>query len=243
VPFDPAGVGRAFPWTVCLSNLAAADVCGISADGTKGCSVVVGLDTVTRNFAPVAGRPAVRQTEAAFWAHEFTPGLPAPSRVEDLVIHELHIDALGFGRATPGALADAMALLPQLADLGVKAIELPPMSEFSGIGWGHDSHLFVIESTAGIRDQYRHFVREFHRRGIAVMQDVVYNHFDPSADRAQWAHDSDAPSTTSGTGTRAIRMASRWAMPTNSVPSCCVRGAHAEGGQAQRVAGRRGPHG
>jgi 1,4-alpha-glucan branching enzyme len=68
------------------------------------------------------------------------------------------------------------------------------MSEFSGIGWGYgDSHLFVIESTAGSRDQYKHFVRECHRRGIAVIQDVVYNHFDASADRAEWAYDADAP--------------------------------------------------
>jgi 1,4-alpha-glucan branching enzyme len=73
-------------------------------------------------------------------------------------------------------------------------VELLPMSEFSGIGWGYgDSHHFVIESTAGGRDHYKHFVRECHRRGIAVIQDVVYNHFDPDAERSEWAYDSDAP--------------------------------------------------
>jgi 1,4-alpha-glucan branching enzyme len=162
-------------------------------DGTKGCSVVAGTDTVARDFAPPAGGGA-RQTETAFWAEEFTPGLPVPSRVEDLVIYELHVGALGFGRPQPGTLADAMALLPHLAELGVNAVELLPMSEFSGIGWGYgDSHLFVVESTAGTRDQYKHFVRACHRGGIAVIQDVVYNHFDPNAERAQWAYDSDAP--------------------------------------------------
>lgn len=163
-------------------------------DGTKSCSVVAGLDMVARDFAPSPDLPTVRLTEAAFWAGEYTPGLPVPSRVEDLVIYELHVGALGYGRSTPGTLADALALLPHLSDLGVNAVELLPMSEFSGIGWGYgDSHLFVIESTAGTRDQYKHFVRECHRRGIAVIQDVVYNHFDPSAARAQWAYDSDAP--------------------------------------------------
>ncbi len=163
-------------------------------DGTKSCSVVTGLDTVARDFAPPPGQAAVRLTDASFWAGEFTPGLPVPSRVEDLVIYELHIGALGCGRSTPGNLADAIALLPHLSDLGVNAVELLPMSEFSGIGWGYgDSHLFVIESTAGSRDQYKHFVRECHRRGIAVIQDVVYNHFDPSAARAEWAYDSDTP--------------------------------------------------
>ena len=41
--------------------------------------------------------------------------------------------------------------------------------------------IFVIESSAGGRDKFKHFVRECHRRGIAVIQDVVYNHFDGEA--------------------------------------------------------------
>jgi 1,4-alpha-glucan branching enzyme len=163
-------------------------------DGTKSCSLIVSVDTVARDMSPPHGQPPVRIPEDDFWAHEFTPGLPVPSCVEDLVIYELHIGALAFGQDRPGNLEDAIALLPHLSDLGVNAVELLPMSEFSGIGWGYgDSHLFVIESTAGGRDQYKHFVRECHRRGIAVIQDVVYNHFDPDAERAQWAYDSDAP--------------------------------------------------
>jgi 1,4-alpha-glucan branching enzyme len=165
-------------------------------DGTKSCSVVVSVDTVARDLDPAAhaGGAPVRIPLKGFWADEFTPGLPVPSRVEDLVIYELHIGALGFGRDRPGNLEDAVALLPHLVDLGVNAVELLPMSEFSGIGWGYgDSHPFVIESTAGGRDEYLHFVRECHRQGIAVLQDVVYNHFDGNADRAEWAYDSDAP--------------------------------------------------
>ena len=69
------------------------------------------------------------------------------------------------------------------------------MAEFSGnVGWGYgDSHHFCIESSAGGRDKYRHFVRECHRRGIAVIQDVVYNHYDNAAERAEWQYDSTAP--------------------------------------------------
>ena len=163
-------------------------------DGTKSCSLIVSLDTVARDFAPPPGQPALQIPEADFWADEFTPGLPVPSCIEDMIIYELHIGALGFGKSQPGTLEDAMALLQHLSDLGVNAVELLPMSEFSGIGWGYgDSHHFVIESLAGSRDQYKHFVRECHRRGIAVIQDVVYNHFDPDAERAEWAYDSDAP--------------------------------------------------
>src|SRR6185369_8755272 len=109
--------------------------------------------------------------------------------------YELHVNALGFGRSSAGNLQDAMDLLPYLNDLGVNAVELLPMSESSGaFDWGYgDSHYFVIESSAGGRDEYKHFVRECHRRGIAVIQDVCYNHFDFNAARAQWQYDSTAP--------------------------------------------------
>ncbi|MGB8165885.1 MAG: alpha-amylase family glycosyl hydrolase [Chthoniobacteraceae bacterium] len=160
-------------------------------DGTKSCSVVVSLDTVARDL----DSGLVRVSEAEFWATEFTLGLAVPSRIEDLVIYELHVGSLGFGLNRPGNLRDAIALLDYLHELGVNAVELMPMSEFSGtLGWGYgDSHHFVIESSAGGRDDYKHFVRECHRRGIAVLQDVCYNHYDQDADRAQWQYDSEKP--------------------------------------------------
>ena len=84
-------------------------------------------------------------------------------------------------------MSDAIVFLDHLVDLGVNAVELLPMAEFSGtVSWGYgDTHHFCIESSAGGRDKYRHFVRECHRRGIAVIQDVVYNHYDFEAERAQ----------------------------------------------------------
>ena len=70
-----------------------------------------------------------------------------------------------------------------------------PLSEFAGqYGWGYgDTHHLSIESSAGGLDHYKHFVRECHRRGIAVIQDVCYNHFDADAERAQWQYDSELP--------------------------------------------------
>lgn len=163
-------------------------------DGTKGCSVVLSLDTVARDFAPLPGQPVDQVSEADFWANEFKAGVPIPTRVQDLVIYELHIGALGIGSLNPGNLDHAMALLPYLSDLGINAIELLPMSEFSGIGWGYgDSHHFVIGATSGGRDKFKHFVRACHQRGIAVIQDVVYNHWDGAAVRDQWQFDSELP--------------------------------------------------
>ena len=165
-------------------------------DGTVSCSVVIDPDVVRPGFAstPTNVQPDLIPAEE-FWATEFTAGVPVPTSVHDLVIYELHVGSLGFGKSRPGDLSDAMDFLDHLRDLGVNAVELLPMAEFSGtIGWGYgDTHHSCIESSAGGRDKYRHFVRECHRRGIAVIQDVVYNHYDPEAERAQWQYDSTAP--------------------------------------------------
>lgn len=165
-------------------------------DGTVSCSVVIDPDVVRRDFPSTPpGTPPDLIPAEEFWATEVTAGLPVPTRLADLVIYELHVGSLGFGKATPGDLGDAMAFLDHLVDLGVNAVELLPMAEFSGgVSWGYgDTHHFCIESTAGGRDKYRHFVRECHRRGLAVLQDVVYNHYDPKAERAQSEYDSTAP--------------------------------------------------
>lgn len=165
-------------------------------DGTVSCSVVIDPDLVRRAFesTPAGEAPDLIPAEE-FWATEFTSSLPVPTRVEDLIIYELHVGSLGFGAPGPGNLGDAITFLDHLVDLGVNAVELLPMAEFSGnLSWGYgDSHHFCIESSAGGRDKYRHFVRECHRRGLAAIQDVVYNHYDPNAERAQWQYDSTAP--------------------------------------------------
>lgn len=176
-------------------------------DGTVSCSAVVDPERVTRYFLeepPYLTRPPgiarvwpEREfaTQEEFWRDEFAGRRP-PSRVEDLVIYELHTGALGFGSARPGTLQDAIALLDHLVDLGVNAVELLPMSEFGGRGenWGYStSHFNAIEYSGGGRDQYKFFVKEAHRRGLAVIMDVVYNHYAHDAGRAQWFYDAAWP--------------------------------------------------
>jgi len=163
-------------------------------DGTLSCSAVIDQDVVREEFEPTASPPALVSDED-FWRTEFTPGRPVPTRIEDLVIYELHVGALGFPGTGAGTLADALGLLDYLSDLGVTAVELLPLAEFSGaFSWGYgDTHHFAIESSVGGRDKFKHFVRECHRRGMAVIQDVVYNHFDQNAGRAEWEYDSTLP--------------------------------------------------
>jgi 1,4-alpha-glucan branching enzyme len=165
-------------------------------DGTVSCSIVIDPDVVRRSFASAPrGQPPDLIPAEEFWAGEFTTALPVPNRLEDLIIYELHVGSLGVGKVGLGDLTDAVQFLDHLVLLGANAVELLPMAEFSGsVAWGYgDTHHLCIESSAGGRDKYRHFVRECHRRGIAVIQDVVYNHYDAKAERAQWQYDSTAP--------------------------------------------------
>jgi 1,4-alpha-glucan branching enzyme len=164
-------------------------------DGSVSCSVVIDPDTVTRELEEELSPQQVFISDEEFWQNEFDPNRPVPRRVEDLVIYELHVGALGSGQNRPGNFEDAIDLLPYLIELGVNAIELLPLSEFRDeVNWGYEtSHYFALEYSAGGRDQLKHFVRACHRQGIAVILDVVYNHYSPDAGRAEWAYDSDVP--------------------------------------------------
>ncbi|MDJ0632316.1 MAG: alpha-amylase family glycosyl hydrolase [Xenococcaceae cyanobacterium MO_188.B29] len=164
-------------------------------DGTKSCSVVVDLDLVAQDFYNQIWPRDQFISDEEFWSYEFNSNKPLPTKVEDLVIYELHLGALGYGKDRPGNFEDAMQLMDYFEDLGVNAIELLPMAEFRDeTNWGYEtSHYFTMEYSAGGRDQLKHFVRECHRRGIAVILDVVYNHYSPDGERAEWGYDSDAP--------------------------------------------------
>ncbi|MEE6177730.1 alpha-amylase family glycosyl hydrolase [Mycobacterium sp. 050134] len=170
-------------------------------DGSVSCSVVVDPQWVTAHYEDPYWPEIDWVTERDFWEHEFDPTRPVPTRLEDLVIYEMHVGGLGAGKAEPdgtpipGDLADAMGMLDYLVDLGVNAIELMPLAQFEGWAtWGYGtSHYFAIEFSGGGRDQFKYFVRECHRRGMAVILDVVYNHYNPDAERAEWAYDSDDP--------------------------------------------------
>jgi maltooligosyltrehalose trehalohydrolase len=94
------------------------------------------------------------------------------------VIYELHIGAF-----TPeGTYGAATGRLADLADLGVTVVEILPVSAFAGRwGWGYDgvAH-FAPHAAYGTPDELRRLVDEAHGLGLAMMLDVVYNHFGPA---------------------------------------------------------------
>jgi maltooligosyltrehalose trehalohydrolase len=93
------------------------------------------------------------------------------------VIYELHI-----GTFTPeGTFDSTIDRLDYLVELGVTHVELMPVAEFSGDrGWGYDGvELYAPHHVYGGPEGLKRLVDACHRRGLAVLLDVVYNHLGP----------------------------------------------------------------
>jgi 1,4-alpha-glucan branching enzyme len=109
----------------------------------------------------------------------------------ELVIYEMHIGTFHVKEpGHPGTFASAIEKLPYLQELGINAIELMPIVEFSGdFSWGYNpAHPFAVEGIYGGPDDLKKFVQTAHQHGIAVIIDVVYNHLGPG-DLALWQFD------------------------------------------------------
>ncbi len=94
------------------------------------------------------------------------------------VLYELHI-----GTFTPdGTFDSAIERLPHLVELGVDAVQLLPANAFNGVhNWGYDGVLwYAVHEGYGGPEGYQRFVDACHGHGLAVYQDVVYNHLGPS---------------------------------------------------------------
>lgn len=94
------------------------------------------------------------------------------------VIYEMHI-----GTFTPeGTLDAAIDRLDHLVSIGVDFVELLPVNAFNGThNWGYDGVLwYAVQESYGGPAAYQRFVDAAHRRGLAVIQDVVYNHLGPT---------------------------------------------------------------
>jgi maltooligosyltrehalose trehalohydrolase len=107
----------------------------------------------------------------------WTDGAWSPPARRDLVFYELHV-----GTFSPeGTFDGARRRLPHLRDLGVTAVELMPIADFPGRwNWGYDpAALFAPSRAYGAPDDLRALVNDAHGLGLAVVLDVVYNHFGP----------------------------------------------------------------
>ncbi|MBZ9938730.1 malto-oligosyltrehalose trehalohydrolase [Mesorhizobium sp. BR1-1-16] len=96
--------------------------------------------------------------------------------------HEAVIAELHIGTATPEGTFEGLARrIGHFADAGYTAIELMPIGDFPGChNWGYDGVLpFAPERSYGTPEELRALVDAAHAHGLAVILDVVYNHFGP----------------------------------------------------------------
>jgi maltooligosyltrehalose trehalohydrolase len=121
----------------------------------------------------VHGPSAVVDHNVFVWRDEEWRGTP----LHDMVMYELHVGAF-----TPEGTLDAIIpRLVTLKDMGINTIELMPVSQFPGErNWGYDgTYPFAVQNSYGGPGSLKRLVNECHERGIAVILDVVYNHFGP----------------------------------------------------------------
>ena len=108
------------------------------------------------------------------WSDGGWGGIYLPSAI----LYELHI-----GTFTPqGTFEGAIDRLGHLVELGVTALELMPVAEFSGErGWGYDGvDLYAPHHAYGGPEGLKRLVDACHDAGLGVVMDVVYNHLGPT---------------------------------------------------------------
>jgi maltooligosyltrehalose trehalohydrolase len=92
-------------------------------------------------------------------------------------MYEIHIGTF----TAKGTFDAALSRIDDLSELGINAIEIMPVAQFPGErNWGYDGvYPFAVQNSYGGPEGLRMFVNECHRKGIAVILDVVFNHLGP----------------------------------------------------------------
>jgi maltooligosyltrehalose trehalohydrolase len=107
------------------------------------------------------------------WKDSGWKGIPLP----EMVIYELHVGVFTEG----GTFGDIVPLLDGLKEIGINTIELMPVAQFPGErNWGYDGvYTFAVQNSYGGPEGLKQLVNECHKRELAVILDVVYNHLGP----------------------------------------------------------------
>lgn len=121
----------------------------------------------------VHGPSAVVDADSFHWGDGEWGGLD----LARMIIYELHVGAF-----TPEGTFDAVIpRLEELRRIGINVIELMPVCQFPGErNWGYDGvYPYAVQTSYGGHEGLKRLVDACHRRGMAVVLDVVYNHLGP----------------------------------------------------------------
>ncbi len=131
------------------------------------------------------------------WENDQYPDIP----LKDLIIYEAHVRSMTMHPSacseTPGTFKGLMEKIPYLKELGINCIELLPVFEFDEMEynrffnqkrilnyWGYSTLNFFSPKagyaasgeSCGQVSEFKEMVKAFHKAGIRVILDVVYNH-------------------------------------------------------------------
>jgi maltooligosyltrehalose trehalohydrolase len=121
----------------------------------------------------VFGPSQIVDLKKAAWADQGWRGL----ELKEYIVYELHVGTY----TSAGTLDAIIGHLQDLKSLGVTAVELMPLAQFSGTrNWGYDGVFpFAVQNTYGGPLALQRLVNACHQIGLAVVLDVVYNHLGP----------------------------------------------------------------
>ncbi|MET0646017.1 MAG: alpha-amylase family glycosyl hydrolase [Pyrinomonadaceae bacterium] len=147
------------------------------------------IDPYAREVTSSSGNAIVTDT-----GFDWGPGEFSAPAWHEMVVYQMHIGTfLDDPGGKPGVFDAVITRLPYLRDLGVNTIKVLPSAEFPGdYSWGYNAtNIFSVESSYGGPNALKRFVRAAHEHGLAVILDVVYNHFGPGHDLGQsvWRFD------------------------------------------------------
>ena len=123
---------------------------------------------------PFKGTVSVLQTSQAPYQWQTTTFVPPPK--QNLVTYELLIRDFVESRK----YRDVANYIPYFKKLGINAIELMPVNEFTGNdSWGYNpTFFFAADKAYGTKDDLKFLIDKCHENGIAVILDVAFNHAD-----------------------------------------------------------------
>jgi 1,4-alpha-glucan branching enzyme len=113
---------------------------------------------------------------------------------EKLIVYELLVRDFETDKSFQGAINR----LDYLKDLGINAIELMPIMEFSGNNsWGYNPiFYFAPDKAYGTKNKLKELIDKAHERGIAVILDMVLNQADFEFPYVKMYWDNGKPATT-----------------------------------------------
>jgi len=107
------------------------------------------------------------------WTDAGWSGIP----LEEMIIYELHVGTF----TSEGTFDAVIPRLRELYEFGINAIELMPIGQFPGNrNWGYDGVFpYAAQHSYGGSEGLKKLVDAAHQQGIAIILDVIYNHFGP----------------------------------------------------------------